>query len=106
MLPGMPNQPKGCVTPPGEAIVRARNEQYADAWMWTGKVMAALPREYVTQLLHGFPEAYLPWVTILCKLLRALGTPYNVDHWRDIAGYATLVVNHLDAHTGSKDVER
>jgi DNA primase len=31
------------------------------------------------------------------KISRALhGNPHEVDHWRDIAGYATLVVNELE----------
>jgi hypothetical protein len=31
------------------------------------------------------------------KISRAIhGNPQEIDHWRDIAGYATLVVNELE----------
>ena len=34
---------------------------------------------------------------IVHKISRALhGNPHEIDHWRDIAGYATLVVNELE----------
>jgi hypothetical protein len=33
---------------------------------------------------------------IASKIGRILsGNPHEVDHWRDIAGYAQLIVNHL-----------
>ena len=80
------------------SLLADRNKEYADAWKLEGTVltnMTILPQ--LSLLASVFPEAWFPWVIILNKLLRALGSPRNVDHWRDMAGYATLVVNHLDS---------
>jgi len=38
---------------------------------------------------------FFNWMMILNKLIRALYTPNDPDHWKDIAGYATLVMNDI-----------
>ena len=44
---------------------------------------------------------------VVNKLARAsAGTPGFIDNWRDIAGYAQLVVNHLGEKPGAIDVEQ
>lgn len=84
-----------------QRLVDSRNERYADAWAKTGVVLEVVSTE-LNQLLVTRPRMYLPYVTIVCKLMRIFGSPDNPDHWRDIAGYATLVANDLeknDEHT-------
>lgn len=78
------------------SIVEERNDEYQDAWKKHG-ILCAIPFISVglAHLLDVFPEAWFPWIMVLNKLLRALGSPKNPDHWLDIAGYATLVYNHL-----------
>jgi hypothetical protein len=76
-----------------QELLRERNA-YANAWSITGKVMAPLFPS-LSALGRTFPEAWYPWIMILNKLIRILGTPKHLDSWRDIVGYAQLVVDHL-----------
>jgi len=36
------------------------------------------------------------WIQMLGKLCRILFSPNKIDHWRDIAGYAELVVREME----------
>lgn len=76
-------------------LLSERNQQYAEAWRKTG-LMAQLVESELTGMLLKFPEAWYNWVIILNKLVRILGDPYKIDSWRDIAGYATLVVDYIE----------
>ena len=84
-----------------ENFVKARNTQYQDAWSKTGLMAKPVVQELMCLLLE-FPEAWYPWVIILNKLARILGDPKHLDSWRDIAGYATLVVNYLEKKEAHK----
>jgi len=75
-------------------LVDKRDMEYATSWKHTGKLMQ-LVLGYTHKLLYHNPEMYFPWVMILNKLLRILGSPTNRDHWLDIAGYAQLVLDSL-----------
>ena len=61
---------------------------------------AAATREGMT-VRHDYPMSEAMDM-ILTKVSRiAVGDPAEVDHWKDIAGYATLMVNYLEgAHDG------
>ena len=78
-----------------EEFIKARNSQYQDAWLKTGLMAKPVVQE-IALLLLEFPEAWYSWVIILNKLVRILGDHRHIDSWRDIAGYATLVVEHLE----------
>lgn len=78
-----------------QIVVEERDDKYAGAWKRTGEVMAQYA-EPIKMLLVLYPYMFLPYVTILCKWFRILGSPTNPDHWLDIAGYAQLVVEELD----------
>lgn len=78
-----------------DELVAGRNTQYAEAWRKTGVVAQPVYAE-VGALHSMFPELWYNWIIILNKLLRILGDPRNLDSWRDIAGYATLVVDYLE----------
>jgi len=76
-------------------LIKERDAQYGGAWIHTGRMMWPVS-DRVNQLLEAAPEVYYNWVIILNKLVRLLADPWNRDTWQDIAGYATLVVNHID----------
>lgn len=88
-----------------EEVIEERNKQYMDAWRLTGKLMSdpevAGP---VNDMVINHSYAALPWITILCKLLRALASPGNPDHWLDISGYAMLVYKHLTKKEAENEV--
>ena len=72
-----------------------RNTQYADAWRKTG-ILSHVAADDIATLHKVFPEGWYNWVIILNKLIRILGDAKHIDSWRDIAGYATLVVEYLE----------
>ena len=79
-----------------DRLIDQRNAEYRDAWKLEGAVCSIPEIQEGLHVLHNlFPEAWFPWIMILNKLLRALGSPKNIDHWADIAGYAQLVQDHL-----------
>jgi len=45
------------------------------------------------------PKLIYAWVIILNKLARILADPFHRDSWVDIVGYASLVVDYIDATT-------
>jgi hypothetical protein len=76
-----------------QALLVERGEEYDEAHVVSGKVMAfvfkrSYPIQQTVQFLH--------WVMILNKLIRALASPNKKDHWLDIAGWATLAVQYLE----------
>lgn len=83
---------QGTETSDVELILRERGSVYGDAWKHTGIVLNDLGGS-LDELLRG-PYAFA-WIMIQNKLTRALRTPNDPDHWKDIAGYATLVYNDL-----------
>lgn len=83
----------------GEDITNVRNKEYADAWAKTGVLLAPIKEELFRFLMMA-PRHFFPWLLIFNKLLRALATPYNRDHWLDIIGYATLVLHDVDTNKG------
>lgn len=55
-------------------------------------------KDWQVDFLHTQQEA----LEMIChKIARIVaGNPNFVDHWRDIAGYATLVANELEEQNG------
>lgn len=78
-------------------LLQERGTVYGEAWKLTGLVMGLLEREF-DAFLHLRPEYAYNWVAILCKLIRALQTPGDPDHWKDIIGYATLILHNIEDH--------
>lgn len=72
-------------------LVDERDAKYGKAWLVTGRLMSIIN----TKLLMG-RGLFFAWVMILNKLVRATATPDDPDHWKDIAGYALLVVDYLE----------
>lgn len=85
-------------------LIDSRNKTYGEAWRVTGEVMSemALSSHAVfDNVLHSTPFFY-NWVIIQNKLHRVLADPSNIDTWKDIAGYAQLVVDYIEGEKGSK----
>ena len=78
-------------------VLDGRTEVYGESWQKVGQMAKPVVQELMLMLMT-FPEGWLPWIQILHKLCRLLGTPRHVDSWKDIVGYATLVVGHLEKH--------
>jgi hypothetical protein len=76
-------------------ITKVRGQEYGPAWLTTNNIVQELGTQNLNNLVRaGF---FFNWVMILNKLVRAMVTPNNRDHWLDIIGYAQLSLDHLDA---------
>ncbi len=84
-----------------EDIARLLNERASlygpTGWKDTTEAVEVLckgrPELYAKLIQCGF---FFNWLLILSKLVRAIYSPENPDHWRDIQGYAKLVLNDLE----------
>jgi hypothetical protein len=81
-----------------EELLQSRASVYGGSWKNVGRIVATLTNE-LDNFLMVFPEGWLPWIEILHKLMRLLGSPKHVDSWRDISGYATLIVDLLEGES-------
>lgn len=84
-----------------DKLLKERDVQYGQAWKWTGLMMHPIQAK-AAELLKNAPDLYYNWIIILNKLVRLLADPYHADSWKDIAGYATLVVNHINETQGKE----
>lgn len=78
-----------------EELLRERKSKYGDTWREAGEVMGILQVPFTKFLCSESWMAH-NWVLILSKLIRILYSPREKDHWRDIIGYATLVLQNID----------
>ena len=85
-----------------QRLLKERGRQYGDTWKLAGEVVHYISLDNFKALLDT-PYTH-NWVQILGKLIRALFSPANPDHWRDIAGYATLVADDIIGRTHAKNV--
>lgn len=76
-------------------LLDERSVSYQNAWLKTGWMAKQVSAEIASLLFH-FPDGWWSWVVILNKLVRILGDPEHLDSWKDIVGYATLVVDRLE----------
>lgn len=76
-------------------VLEDRGKEYGEAWLVAGNVIkyvgnvSSLTKLMSTPFFHN-------WVIILSKMIRILQSPTKIDHWKDIAGYATLVMQYLE----------
>lgn len=73
-------------------LLNDRDPHYGGSWLTTGKILSMLHLEKILESGLAFS-----WVMVLNKLIRALTSPRDIDHWKDMAGYATLVTDHLES---------
>lgn len=87
-------------------LLNARGGQYELAlptWKAAGEVMGFIYRNWPGSYDRMFQSGYMyNWFQMLGKLMRALSTPYNLDHWDDLIGYAKLIRNDIAASEGVK----
>jgi hypothetical protein len=68
---------------------------YGNTWWLVGDIIQILGENYLRFTVE-YPHGVHNWVLIMSKMVRILFTPKNPDHWRDIAGYATLQLTMLE----------
>jgi hypothetical protein len=80
-----------------ENLLEERKRVYGDTWLIVGDILEVGPvqKEFL-HLTAEFPKAVHNWILIMSKMIRVLYTPHDADHWRDIAGYATLMYKYLE----------
>jgi hypothetical protein len=76
-------------------ILNQRGKEYGEAWKLAGIMMGSVAHLFFNMLIYS-PQYAHNWVLILSKLVRALTSPRNPDHWKDIAGYATLCLKEIE----------
>lgn len=74
-----------------DKLIRSRDPVYGEAWIVGGRVIGFLGEQFIA-FVRKAPEYTYAWVVILSKMLRILQSPHHLDSWKDIAGYAMLVV--------------
>lgn len=79
---------------PIKSLLKDREEEYGDAWFVGGETLGFLQGP-LGGLIRKAPQYAYAWITILNKLIRACKTPYEIDHWVDIQGYAKLVADDI-----------
>lgn len=79
-------------------LLKDRENEYKGAWRLTGKLLGFL-FPYMGKLFEEANEFSYSWVIVLNKLIRILGSPRHLDSWKDIEGYAHLVVEELEGET-------
>ena len=75
-------------------LLKVREVDYGNSWILTGRIMSLLIA-YAPMKPEMFGKFWHPIFMIVVKLCRALVTPAKRDHWRDIQGYAQLVLDDL-----------
>lgn len=76
-------------------LITERDKTYGVAWWMQGSwIQLVLPQ--VIDLVNNFPKYFFPWLLITNKCLRILKSPQELDHWKDIQGYAQLVIDDLE----------
>ncbi len=74
-----------------EALIKHRREEYGEAWILASEMARPLKLDEITRVNFLYVV-----MVILSKLARIAKSPTNIDHWKDIAGYATLVFQYLE----------
>lgn len=87
-----------------EELLSQKQSEYKDAWKLSGEIFEhpELKAKFVAFLSGPWCVYVFNWIIIMNKLFRILATPNHLDSWKDIAGYAQLVVNDLESER-SKD---
>lgn len=78
-------------------LLEERGEEYGEAWLLVGKYISVLwmnPLVAFDAIIKA--NLFHNWVMIQSKLFRMLKSPRKVDHWKDLIGYAQLIVDYLE----------
>lgn len=79
-------------------IMKDRDNKYSNAWIVAGKVVNFIKQN--TDVHNGLDKIigsgyFYNWITILCKLIRAMNDPRYEDNWIDIRNYAELIIRDI-----------
>lgn len=78
-------------------LIISRGAKYGEAWILTGQILGLVQEKSPIAFTRLFASPYgFNWVIILNKLVRALASPTETDHWHDSQAYAKLVADHID----------
>jgi len=72
-----------------------RDLEYGSSWQLTSVTLFPL-RNKIFDMFQKLPACLFNWILIFNKLLRCLADPRNIDHWKDMAGYALLIQKFLE----------
>ena len=87
-------------------LLEERQQTHGNTWYIAGWIIQlALADEVSSVVKSHWGWTIHNWVLILSKLIRALHTPWEVDHWRDIEGYARLVREELQKQNPTQGVQ-
>ena len=76
-------------------LLKEREVDYGDSWKVAGKIMALMYIYNYSPEGGELGKFWHPILMIVVKLCRALVNPTKRDHWKDIQGYAQLVLDDL-----------
>jgi len=76
-------------------LLEDRGNVYGEAWKYTGELVRHV-QPLVNDMCDQHPHLWWAWLMVLNKLVRLLFDPQHIDSWRDIAGYATLVLDEVE----------
>jgi hypothetical protein len=79
-----------------QGLLKERGSEYGKAWYDAGAILQIFNEEIYSSNLFKFTPYGHNWVLILSKLCRALSSPNNTDHWKDIIGYCQLILDDID----------
>lgn len=83
-------------------LLKQRGQDYdfvgTQAWFLAGEVLGFLQKRRSLDRVLMSPYSFA-WIIILVKLIRLLATPTHLDSWKDIEGYARLVLDHVSKNT-------
>lgn len=88
-----------------QSVVASRNKEYGLHGDFFDKAMLSQTWKSDLDLMQSWsliasPDEMEAMHMIIHKISRlAAGNPHHIDSWRDIAGYAMLVVNRLEAES-------
>ena len=74
-------------------VLEIKGTMYGDSCEFTNNFLRGHMWRFKTIIDVGF---FFQWLMIFNKLIRALTSPSETDHWQDIIGYATLVLQAIE----------
>lgn len=87
-----------------QQLLEERGLEYGDAWRLTGAIIGTCIRVPTIKDVRPFENLMrsgrgYAWIEMLGKIVRAMFNPDSLDNWKDIAGYAELVVREMEGPT-------
>lgn len=78
-----------------QALIEAKRLEHGHTWELCGRIWA-LMISYARTHPEIVGKYWVPIFMVVFKACRALNNPHNSENWKDIQGYAQLVLEDLD----------